>query len=74
MAGYQFGFTFSSDSDIKEEVFNTVIDRLDNSFYAYELKRKDIIYIQISFRQMDKKLRSEFLLNKPCHVSRNENI
>lgn len=55
MAGSQFGFDFSSNSEI-QNLFNVVMSRLEGYFDAYNLSEDDVIYIQISFTQIDKKL------------------
>ena len=51
-----------------------VTARLDYYLDVYELKPSDIKDVQVSFRQKDKKLLSEFSRDKPFHVSINDNI
>ena len=73
MAGSQFGFNFSSSSDI-ENLFSVVMSRLEEYSSAYILSEDAIVYIQISFRQKDKKLLSEFSLQKPSYITNHENL
>lgn len=56
MAGNQFGFNFSSDDDVEEQVFDTVIQRVEDYLIEHKLEPKDIVYIQVSFRQKDKNI------------------
>ena len=67
MAGNQFGFIYSVDANIEAEVMYQVTARLDYYLDVYEIKASDVMYVQ-SFRQKDKKLLSEFSLDKPFHV------
>ena len=60
MAGNQFGFNYSCESDIKG-LFIVVSNKLEEYMNHYNLRTDAIVYIQISFRQKDKKLLSEFL-------------
>lgn len=73
MAGYQFGFDFSSNYEI-EKLLEVVKSRLHEYFIAYNLTEDAIVYVQISFRQKSKKLLSEFLLEKPSHTTTHENL
>jgi hypothetical protein len=73
MAGNQFGFDFSSDNDI-ENLLYMINARIDQYYEVYDFIEKSIVYIQISFREMDKKLISEFYLEKPLHISAYDNI
>lgn len=67
MAGYQFAFSFDSDSNI-DDLLSIVISILEDYFYEYSLTDDSIIYIQISFKQKHNKLSSEFSLEKPYHT------
>lgn len=68
MVGNQFGFNFSSKKDI-DNLFTSVISRLEDYFSAYNLTNDDIIYIQISLRKTDQKLLSKFYLDKPLFLN-----
>jgi hypothetical protein len=61
MAGNQFGFDFSSDNDI-ENLLYMINARIDQYYEVYDFIEKSVVYIQISFTEMDKKLMSEFCL------------
>lgn len=74
LAGNQFGFNFLSDDQVENQLFGIVIQRIEDYFDEYKFKSKDIVYIEISFIQKDKKLLSEFSLDKPSHISIQENI
>ena len=67
MAGNQFGFIYCVYANIEAEVMYQVTARLDYYLDVYEIKASDVMYVQ-SFRQKDKKLLSEFSLDKPFHV------
>ena len=67
MAGNQFGFNFSSDEDV-DNLLISVTCRLEDYLSAYNLSEDSIVYVQISFRQKDNKLLSEFSLDKPSHI------
>lgn len=73
MAGYQFGFDFSSEADVVN-LFTTVVSRLKEYIDLCKLTPEAIVYVQINFRKKDKKLLSEFSLDKPSHISKQENI
>ena len=73
MAGSQFGFNFHSDLEI-EDFFSIVMSRIKEYFDIYNLSEHDIVYIQISFSQKNKKLLSEFSLEKPFYITRHENL
>ena len=62
MSGNQFGFVYSYESDVKG-LFSTVSARLIQTMIDYNLTEDDIVYIQVTFRQKDKKLLSEFSLD-----------
>lgn len=51
MAGNQFGFDFRVDDDVEEHVRDTVTQRVDEYLDVYKLTPKDIVYVQVSFRQ-----------------------
>lgn len=63
----QFGFNYTSESDIKG-LLDVVSSKLQDYMADYNLSDDAIVYIQISFRQKNKKLLSEFLLDKPSHI------
>lgn len=69
MAGNQFGFTFSSLSDIKG-LFDVVNEKVRDYMEQYNLTDDAIIYRELIFRQKDKRLLSEFYLEKPSHVTK----
>lgn len=62
------------DANIEAELMDIVTARLDYYLDVYELKPSDIKDVQVSWRQKDKKLLSEFSRDKPFHLSRNDNI
>lgn len=71
----QFGFTFNSSYKHEtEQLFSIVISRLKDYFYMYKLSEQSIVYILLRFRQKNKKLLSEFSVDKPSHISKFENI
>ena len=59
MAGNQFVFNYYSSYEI-QPMFDIVISRLNQYLDDYNLTEYDISYIQLAFRQKDKKLLSEF--------------
>ena len=61
MAGNQCGFNYTCDSDIKG-LFTVVSDKLEEYMSSYNLSEEAIVYIEITIRQKDKKLLSEFSL------------
>lgn len=73
MAGNQFGFNFSSLLDIKG-LFDVVTEKLSDYMEDYNLTDESIVHVELIFRQIDKRLLSEFHLEKPSHVSRFEVI
>lgn len=73
MAGNQFGFDFNSTKDIYD-LQDILKDRLKHYFAEYKLVDADIEYVQLTFRKLDKKLFSEFCLDKPQHVDRSVSI
>lgn len=50
MAGYQFGFDFSSEADVVN-LFTTVVSRLKEYIDLYKLTPEAIVYVQINFRK-----------------------
>ena len=71
MAGNQFGFIYSCESDIKG-LFSVISNKLEEYMGYYNLGSDTIVYIQITFRQKDKKLLSEFSLEKPSNFPKYE--
>ena len=63
MCGKQFGFDFKSEDQITW-LFYIVNNRITGSFEAYNMIPDDIVYIQMSFRKLDVKLLSDFILDK----------
>lgn len=62
MAGNQFGFYYLSNHNIIE-LFDNVNIRLQDYLSSYNLVDEDILYIQLSFRTIDKKIYSELKLD-----------
>lgn len=73
MAGNQFGFNFDSSSVITG-LFDVVTDKVREYMEDYNLSEEAITHIELIFRQRDKKLLSEFKLDKPLHVTKSEVI
>lgn len=65
MCSNQFGFDFKSNTDITI-LLDTVNARLHQTFEDYDLIDEDIIWVQLTFKQLDVKLISEFIFNKPA--------
>lgn len=63
MVGNQFGFVFSSEKSYKVLFYDITI-RLEEYFAYYNLVNEDIVYVQISFRLLDKMIYSDLLINK----------
>ena len=64
-----FGFfNFSFQSDIRN-LFIVVSSKLEHHLARYKLNNEAIVYVQISFRQIDSKLLSESFLKKSCEIS-----
>ena len=61
MVGNQFGFNYICKSDI-EDLLTVTCMKLEEYMIDYNLTEDAIVYIQLSFRQKDKKLLSEFAL------------
>lgn len=68
MAGNQFGFKFSSVKDF-QVLFNDINTRLEDYFSSYNLEDEDIVYVQVSFRLLDRMIQSDLVRDKE-----NENI
>ena len=64
MCSNQFGFDFKSDTDISI-LLDTINAKLNQTFEDYDLIDEDIIWVQLTFKQLDVKLISEFILDKP---------
>lgn len=64
MCSNQFGFDFKSNTDISI-LLDTINARLNQTFEDYDLIDEDIIWVQLTFKQLDVKLISEFILDKP---------
>jgi len=60
MVGNQFGFIYDSPRSITE-LYNIFISKLEDYLKEYHLIDDDIVYIEISFRKLDKKLLSDFI-------------
>lgn len=63
MVGNQFGFNFSSENSY-EVLFHDITIRLEEYFAYYNIINEDIIYVQISFRLLDKKIYSDLFIDK----------
>jgi len=63
MAGNQFGFKYNSVDDL-HTLFNDIKVRLADYFGYYNLSDDEIIYIQVSFRTLDRILYSDLVLDK----------
>lgn len=64
MCSNQFGFDFKSDTDISI-LLDTINAKLNQTFEDYDLIDEDIIWVQLTFKQLDVKLIYEFILDKP---------
>ena len=74
MAGNQYGFNYSSELDIKN-LLAVISNKLEQYMSIYNLSEDAIAYIQITFRQKDKKLLSEFSLlssDNLIHIPRSD--
>lgn len=67
MVGNQFGFSFNKDFEV---LFNDVKARLEEYFTYYNLVDEDIVYVQVSFRLLDRMIYSDLVIN----IDRLENI
>lgn len=63
MPGNQFGFDLSFDSKF-EFLYNDIKDRIEEYFSHYNLVGEDIVYIQVSFRLLDKLVYTDLFLEK----------
>jgi hypothetical protein len=63
MVGNQFGFKYASEKDL-EVLFNDIRARLEEYFSYYNLVDEDIIYIQVSFRLLDRMIYSDIAIDK----------
>ena len=63
MVGNQFGFKYNSSNDI-QYLFNNTKVRLEEYFIKYDLQDEDILYVQISFRLLDRKIFSGISIDK----------
>ena len=73
MLGNQFGFTFSSDNDI-QDLLSIINSRLEDYYQEYNLSDESIIYIQISFRQLNIKLFSDYKMRTIPYITSKEVI
>lgn len=71
MAGNQFAFQFYGLPEI-EVLYDNVTQRLAEYMKEYNISEEAIVHIELIFRQKDKKLLSEFSLEKPSHVTRSD--
>jgi hypothetical protein len=71
MLGNQFGFCLNSINDI-DDLLSIIQSRLDDSFEEYNLTNASISYLQISFRQLNKKLSSDLLLDKLPYLTKSD--
>lgn len=62
MTGNQFGFNYSTKLELPS-LFNDIKVRLEDYFGHYNLTDEDIVYIQVSFRLLDKMLYSGLFLD-----------
>lgn len=72
MAGNQFGFNYDSQYKI-DDLLTIVNNKLDDYFSDYNLSDQSVLYVEVTFRQLDNKLLSEFSLQTPVHVKGSEN-
>lgn len=63
MVGNQFGFKYESEGDF-EVLFGDMRSRLEEYFSHYNLVDEDIIYIQVSFRLLDRMVYSDISIDK----------
>lgn len=59
MVGNQFGFNYDNIYKLTD-IFDTVVNRLEEYMEDYDLKEDEIVYVELSFRKKDKVLLSEF--------------
>lgn len=72
MCGKQFGFDFKSQDQLAW-LFDIVNNRITGSFEVYNMISDDIVYIQISFRKLDVKLLSDFIIDKKSIINNSIN-
>jgi hypothetical protein len=63
MVGNQFGFNFSSENSY-EVLFYDITIRLEEYFAHYNLVNEDIVYVEVSFRLLDKMIYSDLFIDK----------
>lgn len=67
MAGNQFGFNFNTVDDAMYPA-SQVRTRLNDYFSLYKILEENLVYVQLTFKQQDIKLLSEFKIEKPSHI------
>lgn len=72
MVGNQFGFHYTSDHSLID-LFNDINIRLDEYLSSYNLSDEEILYIQISFRVLNKKIFNSLRVIEDNNVSVSEN-
>ena len=72
MAGNQFGFNYDSQYKIND-LLTVINNKLDDYFSDYNLSDESVLYVEVTFRQLDNKLLSEFALQTPVYVKGSEN-
>lgn len=72
MAGNQFGFNYESLNNI-DDLLTIINNKLDDYFSDYNLSDDSVLYVEVTFRQLDNKLLSEFSLKTPGYVEGFEN-
>lgn len=74
IAGSQFGFYYYSNDKI-DNLLQIVNNRLEDCFNTYNITDELILYVQLSFKLLDNKLLSEFLLtHNPKYITKQENL
>lgn len=63
MLGNQFGFDYQSQEDF-EGLLGNINNKLEEHFVQYSIPDKDIIYIQVSFRLLDRILFNDLFIDK----------
>jgi hypothetical protein len=63
MVGNQFGFNFNSENSY-EVLFYDITIRLEEYFAHYNLVNEDIVYVEVSFRLLDKMIYSDLFIDK----------
>lgn len=75
MAGNQFDFNYDCYYKIND-LLTVINNKLDDYFSDYNLSDNSVLYVEVTFRQLDNKLLSEFSLQmqaKPVYVKGSEN-